>query len=232
MGEKTSIAEKRWVVVGSIVGVVAVSVAFLVYNYSLSTSCEGIFQQTKLNLASSIEMLQVKGEIGFSNDKIQDLTEKAQLVALNYKACCVAADNDLMPHDKFLECKNATEAYGAKLRLAAQHVVNAREAEEDGNRDEVKQRTEDAEKALRESTRLTSTLPKSSFGTTVTTDSASYVASAAAEKEPNDDLFSGSEIAIGSTVSGNVQKHDDVDVYRVANSSDLRDWVQVKMKNK
>jgi hypothetical protein len=223
------ITTKRWVIIGLPLAMVLIAVGFLGYNYLLKTSCEGIFQQTQLNLASSIEVLQMKGEIGFANDKIQDLTEKAQLVALNYKACCVAADNGLMPENKFLECKQSAGAFELKVAEAAQLIQQAREAKNDGASQTAEQKSGEALKVLRQSDSVIKTMPKSVLDTQPSDTSTSVFET---EREPNNDLFQGTAIALTSSVSGELSNPKDIDTFHIKNSSKLRDWISVKLENR
>jgi len=225
----TGHSKKRLTIVGFLLAIVTISVAFLIHSYSVKTSCEGIFQQTQLNLATSLEVLSVKGSVGFGNDKIQDLSEKAQLVGLNFKACCVAAENGLMPEEKFLECKNTAGAFESQIAQAAQHVRDAREAQSDGKTQDAKRISAEAVKVLLQSDNTVSAMPTNVLGMP---GSNSSVAVSEVEKEPNNDLFQSTPIALESTVSGVLDSQKDVDVFQIKNSSDLRDWISVSLKNK
>lgn len=216
MNTQTENAGKHRLVLGSVLGIVVVSVVFLVYDYLVTTSCEGIFQQTRLNLVSSIEALEVKGEIGFSHNKIQNLTEKAQLVALNYKACCVAAENDLMTEGKFLQCKNSTDGYQSQLALAAQHLADARKTVEEGNVGEAEHSVSDAAAALTESDtalgnflqtglrmgELSAEQPRQSESGLIPPRKRAT----GKESEPNEGYDDANQIAVGDSISGNVSK--------------------------
>lgn len=229
MAGTVSTPKKRWAIAGLLLAVVAISIAFLGHNYLLQTSCEGIFQQAQLNLRSSIEMLQVKGEIGFENDKVQELTEKAQLVALNYKACCVAADNGLMPENEFLECKKSTNTFESKVAQAAQRIQEARAAKDEGEPKVAERKSDQAAVALKQSEDAVRNMPTSILVTRPSETSASLYKK---EQEPNNDLFQSNPIGLTSTVSGELSEYKDVDAFRVKNSSSLRDWVSVKLENK
>lgn len=216
MEKKIRIPGKRQMIFTSVAGVVVISLAFLIYSYQASTSCEGIFQQTKLNLTSSIEVLQMKGEIGFAHDKIQDLTEKAQLVALNFKACCVAAKNDLIAEGRFLECKNSTGAYETQLALAARHVTNARDAADSGNTSQAKQSSAKATTELRKSETTLENLRQGPLQMGEPLASAPRKAESGLipqrkhvsgrEREPNEGYDDANQIAVGDSLSGQVAK--------------------------
>lgn len=229
MAGSVRIATRRWVIVGLLLAVVIISVTFLGQNYLLKSSCEGIFQQTQLNLASSIEVLQMKGEVGFATDKIQDLSEKAQLVALNYKACCVAADNGLMPKNKFLECKKSVGSFESKVAQAAQLIEKAREAKNDGEVKAVEQISGEAASVLDLSENAVETMPKAILAVQ---PSETVAGVSDSELEPNNDLFHGTPIAFTSSVSGELSGPKDSDAFHIKNDSKLRDWVLVKLENR
>lgn len=228
MTSNSKAVSKRLIIIGSLLVVVVVSVAFLGHNYLLKSSCEGIFQQTQLNLSSSIEALQMKGEIGFSSEKIQDLTEKAQLVALNFKACCVAADNGLMPENKFLECKQSTGAFESKMAQAAQLIRKAREVKDDGASQAAEKITGEAEETIRESEDVIADMPKSALSVQPAGPTENTVE---VEQEPNSDLFQATPTTLTSVISGELATSEDVDAFVIKNGSSLRDWVSVNLEN-
>jgi hypothetical protein len=215
--------------IGLFLALIFLALAFLAHNYYMKTSCEGIFQQTQLNLASSIEVLELKGEIGFANDKIQDLTESAQLVALNLKACCVAADNGLMPQADFLQCKNSAGKFEMQIAQAAKNIVDARDANAEGKSQEAIQKSAEAQKVLRQSDKILGQMPKSVVSSPKIQPSGT---TSELEKEPNNDLFEGTPVALESSTSGELENPEDVDVFQIKNSSNLRDWIVVKLENK
>src|SRR6266540_2734260 len=83
--------EMRKALVTASVLVVVVVIAYLAFNLMRPrvAPCETIFQQTSLKLSTSLNLVRSKGpEVSIEEQKIQDLTERSQMSALNLKTCC------------------------------------------------------------------------------------------------------------------------------------------------
>lgn len=97
---------------------VALVLAYLTYDLvriKFSSPCEGIFQQTAVNLKTNLDMIGAKGEAVVGRERIQELTAQAQVVALNLKTCCIMSETHLLDASAFLECKGSAERYESGL---------------------------------------------------------------------------------------------------------------------
>jgi hypothetical protein len=51
--------------------------------------CDTIFEQTSARLSTKLNLVEVDGEVVIGNEKIQELSEAAQVTVLNLKTCCI-----------------------------------------------------------------------------------------------------------------------------------------------
>lgn len=107
-----------------IIAVVVVIIAYLGYDLlkpSLSP-CESIFQQTTTRISGNLETIQTKGGLVIGATRIQKLTERSQMLALNLKTCCTLADQEILSSEEFLACKNNADTYIEKMDAIAETV--------------------------------------------------------------------------------------------------------------
>jgi hypothetical protein len=64
-------------------------IAFFIFDRPRS-SCDTIFEQTTMRVGGNVELIKSKGELFLGREKMQELAESSQKVALHLKACCVA----------------------------------------------------------------------------------------------------------------------------------------------
>jgi hypothetical protein len=120
--------------------------------------CETIYEQTSVRLGTKLEILQTKGELHVGREKVQDLTEAAQMTALNLKTCCVVLDEGGVDSAGFLQCKNAAQNYEAEIETVVSSIEEADSAKEAGDtaayKKLVSRMQESLEQALQESKTL------------------------------------------------------------------------------
>ena len=54
------------------------------------SKCDSIFEQTTDRLGGNLEVIKIKGELVLGRERVQELTEGSQKVALHLKTCCIA----------------------------------------------------------------------------------------------------------------------------------------------
>ena len=135
----------------TIVGMILfIVVAYFVYDLlkaSLSP-CETIFEQTSLQLTTKLNVVQTSGEVLVGREKVQELTEAAQVTALNLKACCIVLNAGKVDSGQFLQCKDATKRYEAQVDTVIAKIGAAEEAKAAGNAQAVAQQTEQIREAV------------------------------------------------------------------------------------
>jgi hypothetical protein len=103
-------------------GTIAILViAFFVYDLlkGIVSPCETIFQQTSVQLRNKLELINTEQEAFIGKEKIQDLTEAAQVTALNLKTCCIVLKAGNVDSNQFLQCKDTAKKYEEKV----EHVI-------------------------------------------------------------------------------------------------------------
>ena len=110
--------------VGSIA---AISAVYLGYDLVKSriTPCEQVFQQTNIGLNTKIRVLQAEGEVQLGRDTLTELSERAQMVALNLKTCCTVLDSGRINPEQFLQCKGKARQFEAKVKNVVKLVAAA-----------------------------------------------------------------------------------------------------------
>jgi len=99
----------------------------------MTSPCESIFQQTAVQLTGSLKVLQQTGGVSIGGHNIQDLTESAQVVALNLKTCCIMNVNGQITADEFLKCQQMGEVYKKQVDAFAGNVNDLENAKQKGD---------------------------------------------------------------------------------------------------
>ncbi|GGB05517.1 hypothetical protein [Puia dinghuensis] len=122
--------------------ILSLVIIFLLYKYITRPepdSCDTIFQQTAVQLTSSLQILKQTGEISVGEKKIQDLTEAAQIVALNLKTCCIMNMKHQISSEDFLKCQQIGDKYNQQVNDLANNVNIIEQAKRKGDSSSVNQ---------------------------------------------------------------------------------------------
>ena len=108
--------------------------------------CDSIFEQTTTQLDTKLKLANAEAELSIGKEKIQDLTEEAQKMALNLKACCVVSGAGKINPNQFLKCKESERMYEAQIDIIKIQLQEVKMAKMEGSSDviEEKQRQIDA----------------------------------------------------------------------------------------
>jgi hypothetical protein len=117
-----------------------------------ASSCDAIFQQTENQFALKLNYLDTEGSVVLGRQQIQSLTEKAQLTAINLKACCVMQKSGSIEKNNFNLCKSGSDVFENKLTLLQDQLKQYSQARDAG--DEQQQQTAKVQigKLVREAT--------------------------------------------------------------------------------
>ena len=88
--------------------IIAATVVLLTGVWLLSrprSKCDKIFEQTADKVRANLEFIKVKGKLALGSERVQDLTEASQKVALHLKSCCVAQQAGALNAQQFQACK-------------------------------------------------------------------------------------------------------------------------------
>jgi len=147
--------------------IVAATAVLLAIIYFVSqrpghSKCDGIFEQTTDRLRANLDFINIKGGLDLGRDKVQELTEGSQKVALHLKTCCIAQQAGSMNADQFQVCVSGAKDYETKIVEVATNIKAAKAAEEQQKPDLAKQKMEQAREAAKEAINTEKTLVKTS----------------------------------------------------------------------
>ena len=127
--------KKPLVALITVLGLVIVS--YFTYDLlkGVVSPCETIFQQSTLQIQTKIKLVKIEGETIIGKQKIQDLTESAQITAERLKACCIVLHEGYLDADQFLQCKDEGRKYQEQLDVALAQVKSAKDAQQAGQTD-------------------------------------------------------------------------------------------------
>ena len=110
--------------------VVSVLIAVLVLSYfgyelvsQLLNPCESLFQQTTERLSIKVHAVQTNAQTTVGREKVQDLGQGAQIVALKLKSCCVNYRGRSVA--EFDKCQEGVDLYARSLTGAADSLNQA-----------------------------------------------------------------------------------------------------------
>ena len=122
-------------------------IIYFVYQSPLHSKCDSIFEQTADRLRGNLEFIKIKGELVLGREKVQELTEGSQKVALHLKTCCIAQVSGAMSADQFQVCVTGAKDYETKIVQVATNIKEVKAAEEQQKPELARQKTEQATEA-------------------------------------------------------------------------------------
>ncbi len=128
---------------------VVLVLAYFAYDYFVrSSTCDSIFEQTSTRLGGSGEFIKTKGELFVGREKVQELAESSQKVALHLKACCVAQRSGTLNAEQLQGCMNGAKDYETKILQVSNILSEAQAAKDQGNQQVLEQKTAQAKEAV------------------------------------------------------------------------------------
>lgn len=209
--------------------VVLLTVVWLVYRIVVHSKCDSIFEQTADRVRANLEFIKIKGELALGQEKVQELTDASQKVALHLKSCCIAQQAGILNAGQFQVCMSGAKDYQNQIIQVVTNIKEANAAEEQQKPELARQKTDAAkeaaskivntEKAL---ARTTQALPASAFVKDGT------------EQEPNNTIPQANVAEMGMTITGEINPADDVDFFKFqyGDAKKRRDIVIVRLENR
>jgi hypothetical protein len=130
--------------------------------------CDSIFEQTADRVRGNLEFINIKGGLVLGREKVQELTEGSQKVALHFKTCCIAQQAGTLNADQFQVCMNGAKDYEAKVVQVVNNIKEAKAAEEQQKPELARQKTEQAKEAANDAINTEKTLAKATEPLAVT----------------------------------------------------------------
>lgn len=134
---------------------VALTIIYFVYRTLLPHSkCDSIFEQTTDRLRGNLDVVKTNGELVLGRERVQELTEGSQKVALHLKTCCITLEAGTINADQFQVCISTAKDYETKIVQVATNINEAKAAEEQQKPELAKQKAEQAKGAASEADQL------------------------------------------------------------------------------
>jgi hypothetical protein len=134
---------------------VFVIVGYFVYAWR-RTPCDGIFEQTVPSLSVKVNALKASGEWVIGPEKVQDVSDGAQKIAVHLKSCCISQQSGYMRPEQYQVCVNGAKDYEAKIIQITNIIGEAQAAKQDGKSEVADQKVKEARTAAAESTSIVS----------------------------------------------------------------------------
>ena len=218
-------------------GIVVVGLYFG-YQSLFRTKCDGLFEQTTDQLRAHVDVIKTKGDLVIGRDKVQELTEGSQKVALNLKACCLGPRGGSLDATQYQACLKDAHDYEARVIEVSRTISEVQTATAQGNPSLAAQKTEQAKQAARAAVGAEKDLGKrvESVGAVTVagaTDAPAKPVRGGSEQEPNNTLFVANAAELGAATAGEIAPPNDVDVfkYQYRDSKNRRDIIAVHLEN-
>ena len=127
--------------------VVVLVVAYFVYD-RWRPRCDSIFEQTTARVGGNLDVIKTKVELFVGREKVQELAEGSQKVALHLKTCCVAQQSGVITPDQFQGCINGAKDYEKKIQQVSSIIGEAQAAKDQGNQQLADQKTAQAREVV------------------------------------------------------------------------------------
>lgn len=214
--------------------IVAATVALLtlswfVYRSLGHSKCDSIFEQTADRVQANLEFIKIKGELALGREKVQDLTEASQKVALHLKSCCIAQEAKVLNAGQFQVCMSGAKDYQSQIIQVATNIREAGAAEEQQKPELAKQKVEAAKEAA---DKVAST--EKTLGRITEALPASTSVKGGAEQEPNNTIPQANIGQMGAKITAEINPANDVDFFKFQYQDEKkrRDIVLVHLENR
>lgn len=235
---------KLFLPVSGVVGAMAI-MAGLYFSYDLAKAklapCEGIFQQASTKMSTKIKFLKAEGELKLGREKVAELSDRAQMTAVDLKTCCTVLDAGRINPEQFLECKSKARSFDARVEDIAALIRaalpataapgTAAAATPASAPAGLAQAFDAARAASRDINEHVVEVAEAQAMKTLKTAPAARIAIDAREHEPNDDGLNANLIELGKTVRAAVGAAKDGDVFAFTTPATYRDWIHVEVRN-
>ncbi len=235
---------------------------YLGYDYmsARAAPCEAIFRQTAINLSTKISFLKTDGEIEIGREPLVELTERAQMTALNLKTCCTVLDAGQLNPEQFLQCKAKARAYEQRVDgiVAAVHTLAssggetatspavtptntvaaaaspapAKPAKAAEAKAAIKSNLKEARKISQNFNKKVRDVRRAQALETLEVMKPEHVDVSAKEQEPNNDLLSTNRVELGKWITASIGAGKDYDFYSFTTPPKYRDWIKIEIDNR
>lgn len=216
-------------------------VVYLAYDLikTKMSPCGEIFQQTANTFESEIEFLKSKGKIVLGSNKVAELTERAQMTAINMETCCIVFGAGKRDPEKFLQCKASAREYDSNLKKVVSAVKQAVAAESEKASSAISKARRELDAVVKETQKVSKDFnkqlvqaKKNQVLEELKNTPPAEIKIEAQEKEPNSDLLNTNAINLGKWVTAAINANNDADFYAFVTPKEHRDWIAVELENR
>jgi hypothetical protein len=208
---------------------VLLTIIYFAYRSLGHSKCDSIFEQTADRLRGNLEFIKIKGELALGREKVQELSEASQKVALHLKSCCIAQQARMLNAEQFQVCMGGAKDYQTQIIQVATNIKEAEAAEQQQKPELARQKTDAAKEAAGKVANTEKALAK-------TTEAlpASVSVKEGVEWEPNNTIPQANVAEMGTTIAGEINPADDVDFFKLQyrDAKKRRDIVVVHLENR
>ncbi len=245
---------KRFGPLFGVAGVLLVmTLVYLGYDFLTARAqpCEAIFRQTAIGLSTKISFLKTEGELEIGREPLTDLTERAQMTALNLKTCCLVLDSGRLDPEQFLQCKSKARAYDRKIDEIVTVVSQAKAQEAQTQNTTSASNTSEKPKVvpaavkakLKQNVAAAKEISKAFNKEVVQVRKAQAIEQleivppknvdiSAKEQEPNNDSLNTNVVALDKWITAAIGAPNDGDVFSFTTPPDHRDWITIELQNR
>jgi len=219
---------------------ILLTVIYFLFQSFFHSKCDSIFEQTMDQLRGNFEIIKTKGELVLGREKVQELTEGSQKVALHLKTCCIVQEGGAMNADQLQSCMNGARDYETKVVQVTTIIKEAQVAMEQGNTQLAQQKTDQARQAASGAASTEKGLGKtaeslraiSAAGPTPA-ESPPKSVKGGSEQEPNNMILQANVAEMGTSIAGVIEPRDDLDFFKLQyrDAKKRRDIVAVHLEN-
>jgi len=209
--------------------VVLLTLSWFVYRSLGHSKCDSIFEQTADRVQANLEFIKIKGELALGREKVQDLAEASQKVALHLKSCCIAQEAKVLNADQFQVCMSGAKDYQSQIIQVATNIREASVAEEQQKPELAKQKVEAAKEAADKVASTEKTLDRITEALPASTS-----VKGGAEQEPNNTIPQANIGEMGAKITAEINPANDVDFFKFQYQDEKkrRDMVVVHLENR
>jgi hypothetical protein len=131
------------------VSVTVLVVIWITYDLVRSRSCEQLLEQSAPSLRTSIGFLNAKGEIALGRTQVQALSEGADKLNVQLKACCISRQKQYISDSEYKSCLQRAQAYEGRVQEVKKNVEKAQAAKASREPDRAAQLAERAQEMAR-----------------------------------------------------------------------------------
>jgi hypothetical protein len=216
---------QRSLIVAITAGALVVVFGYFAYD-RLRPPCDAIFEQTATRVDAKLSLIKsADAEVLIGREKVQELSQSAQKLALNLKACCVACGGNLNVAD-FLRCKSDGDQQEERLERLAEALKAAQHAKEQAKPEIVRKQV----------TAAGTLVDEVRAGAAEQDQQVKRLADRDSPPKPplggaGTDIFNPKIIKSGSTTTSEITAAQKEVWFRFTADTPVRDWMDIRIEN-